>query len=246
MKLAALVSGGKDSIYATYTARMRQGHEIRLLVTVKSLNPESYMYHLPNIELVRLQARAMHLPLILRSTVGAREEELDVLRQALREAKIRYGIEGVVSGAIYSNYQRSRIERICEELELESVTPLWGRDPRALWQEMFDAGFEVIITAVAAYGLSDEWLGRLMDRDALRELCDLCHRCRVSTVGEGGEFETLVINCPLFDGRIRIVRWHTVWDDKTLNGQFIVDDAFLERVGRREWMQPSLPHYCPE
>jgi len=225
VKLAALVSGGKDSLYATYIASKR--HEIRVLVAIKSLNPDSYMYHVPNIDLVRLQAKSMRLPLVFHHSAGAKEAELSDLRDALREAKIRYGIDGVVSGAIFSNYQRSRIERICNDLGLVSLAPLWRRDPEELWNEMFDAGFEVIITAVAAYGLTDEWLGRLIDRNAVKELCNLHGVCYVCTAGEGGEFETLVINCPLFNERIRILQSHTVWDDKTQSGQFIVDDAVL-------------------
>ena len=116
MKLAALVSGGKDSLYATYIASKR--HEICVLVAIKSLNPDSYMYHVPNIDLVKLQAKSMRLPLIFRHSTGAKEAELNDLRDALREAKIRYRIDGVVSGAIFSNYQRSRIERICNDLGL--------------------------------------------------------------------------------------------------------------------------------
>ncbi|MHC1600150.1 MAG: diphthine--ammonia ligase, partial [Candidatus Methanospirareceae archaeon] len=196
MKLAALVSGGKDSLYAMYLAG--KSHEIRVIVTIKSLNPESYMYHVPNIDLVKLQAKAMRLPLILKQSMGKKEEELIDLKEALLEAKARYGIEGVVSGAIFSNYQRGRIDGICNELGLKSLAPLWKRDPKELWNEMFEAGFEVIISAVAAYGLTEEWLGRYVDRNAFDTLCDLHGTCYVCTGGEGGEFETLVVYCPLF------------------------------------------------
>ncbi|MHC1635041.1 MAG: diphthine--ammonia ligase [Candidatus Methanospirareceae archaeon] len=225
MKLAALVSGGKDSLYATYLASRE--HEVCVLVAIKSLNPESYMYHVPNIDLVKLQARAMRLPLIFRHSMGEKEEELVDLKHALSEAKGEYGVEGVVSGAIFSNYQKKRIDRICNELGLRSLTPLWRRKPEELWDEMFEAGFEVIISAVAAYGLTEEWLGRLIDREAFEKLCDLHGICYICTAGEGGEFETFVLDCPLFKEKIVVEKSRKIWDEKTQSGQLVIEKAML-------------------
>jgi asparagine synthase (glutamine-hydrolysing) len=204
-----------------------KSHEIRVIVTIKSLNPESYMYHVPNIDLVKLQAKAMRLPLIFKQSMGKKEEELIDLKEALSEAKSQYGIEGVVSGAIFSNYQKGRIDGICNELGLESVAPLWKRNPKELWNEMFEAGFEVIISAVAAYGLTEEWLGRYVDRNAFDTLCDLHGTCYVCTGGEGGEFETLVVYCPLFGERVIVKKSRKVWDEKTMSGQLIIEKAYL-------------------
>ena len=223
MRLAALVSGGKDGLYAAYLAGKRD--EISVVVAIKSLNPESYMYHVPNIDLVRLQAETMQLPLIFKETSGVKEEELSDLKAALAEAKTRYGVEGVVSGAIYSNYQKKRIDNICDELGLKSLSPLWKRNPKELWNEMFEAGFEVLISAVAAYGLTEDWLGRVMDREAFEELCDLHGICYVCTGGEGGEFETFVTYCPLFKERIVIKESRKVWDKQTMSGQLIIEKA---------------------
>jgi diphthine-ammonia ligase len=225
MKLAALVSGGKDGLYAAYLASKRD--EISVVVAIKSLNPESYMYHVPNIDLVELQAETMQLPLIFRETLGAKEEELSDLKAALAEAKTRYGVEGVVSGAIYSNYQKKRIDDICDELSLRSLSPLWKRNPGELWNEMFKAGFEVLISAVAAYGLTEDWLGRVMDREAFEELCDLHGTCYVCTGGEGGEFETFVTYCPLFKERIVIEKSRKLWDKQTISGQLIIEKAAI-------------------
>ena len=225
MKLAALVSGGKDGLYAAYLAG--KSHEIRVIVTIKSRNPESYMYHVPNIDLVKLQAETMRIPLIFKQSLGKKEEELLDLKAALAEAKAQYGIEGVVSGAIYSKYQKERVDRICTELGLESLAPLWKRNPQELWNEMFDAGFEVIISAVAAYGLTEDWLGRYVDKTAFDTLCDLHGTCYVCTGGEGGEFETLVVYCPLFEKRILVRKSRTEWDEITMSGQLIIEKTIL-------------------
>jgi diphthine-ammonia ligase len=228
MKLAALVSGGKDGLYAAYLAGKR--HEIRVIVAIKSRNPESYMYHVPNIGLVKLQAETMRIPLIFRESEGKKEEELEDLKAALAEAKAQYGIEGVVSGAIYSKYQKERVDRICTELGLESLAPLWKRNPQELWHELFDTGFEVIISAVAAYGLTEDWLGRYVDKTAFDTLCDLHGTCYVCTGGEGGEFETLVVYCPLFEKRIVVQKSRPEWDDITMSGQLVIEEAALVSV----------------
>ena len=216
-------------MYAAYLAGKSEEDEIAAIVAIKSLNPESYMYHVPNIDLVRLQAESMQIPLIFKETIGKKEEELSDLSDALAEAKAEYGVEGVVSGAIYSNYQKERVDRICYELGLLSLAPLWKRNPKELWNEMFDAGFEVMIAAVAAYGLTEEWLGRRVGREVFNELCDLHGTCYVCTGGEGGEFETFVTNCPLFEARVVVVESRKVWDEPTMSGQLVIENARLVR-----------------
>lgn len=216
-------------MYAAYLAGKSEEDEIAVIVAIKSLNPESYMYHVPNIDLVRLQAESMQIPLIFKETVGKKEAELLDLSDALAEAKAEYGVEGVVSGAIYSNYQKERVDRVCYELGLLSLAPLWKRNPKELWNEMFDAGFEVMIAAVAAYGLTEEWLGRRVDRERFNELCDLHGTCYVCTGGEGGEFETFVTNCPLFKEEVLVVESRKVWDEPTMSGQLVIETARLVR-----------------
>ena len=131
MKIAALISGGKDSLYAAYQAC--KNNELKCLITLKSVNPESYMFHIPNIELVKLQARAMKLPLIFKKTLGVKEEELKDLENAIKIAIKKYKIKGLVSGAIESNYQKERIENICKKLGIKSITPLWHINPKKYW-----------------------------------------------------------------------------------------------------------------
>jgi len=221
MKLGALFSGGKDSVLAIYTA-FKEGHDVEVLITVKSKNPESYMFHVPNIENAELQAEAMGLPIIVRETEGVKEEELADMELAIRDAVEQYGIEGIVSGAIYSNYQRSRVDRICEGLGVASLSPLWKRRPRDMLEEMVDAGFEVIISAVAAGGLTEEWLGRKFDAKTIDELCELHNTCYVCTGGEGGEFETMVLDGPIFRKKLVVKSAEKKWDGSA--GVYIITD----------------------
>lgn len=225
MRLASLLSGGKDSIYAMYLA-MQEGHEIAVLVSIASYNPESYMFHVPNIHLTKLQAQAMDIPLIFRKTEGVKEEELEDLRAALIEATGVFEIEGIVSGAIFSNYQRSRIDDMAGELGLTSLSPLWRKKPKDLLSEMVGKGFRIIISAVAAGGMGPEWLGVEIDQNVIEELADLHNICYVCTAGEGGEFETLVVDAPIFKKMIKIVDAEKVWDGKS--GVYSIRHAALD------------------
>jgi len=225
MKIAALVSGGKDSILALYEAgRM---HKPVCIIAIKSKNPESYMFHTPAIEMVKLQARAMGLPLVWRETAGEKETELEDLKDALEEAKEKYGAEGIVSGALYSKYQKDRIDALCFDLGLQSIAPLWQSAPVSNWDKMLRLKFEVMITGVAAYGLGQEWLGKVIDKQAVKQLQNLHGTCYVCTGGEGGEFETLVLDCPLFDRKLKVEKSHTEWDEKTQSGVLVIDKAKL-------------------
>ncbi len=224
MNLASLFSGGKDSAYAMFKA-MEEGHKIKALVTISSKNPESYMYHVPNITLTKLQARAMDIPIIYRTTEGVKEEELGDLKIAIEEAIKDHDIEGVVSGAIYSNYQRKRIDDICSQLGIASLSPLWKMKPKAMLRDMVKSGFKIVIAAVAAGGLGPEWLGREIDSQVINELSDLHNTCYVCTAGEGGEFETLVLDAPFFRRQIKIIDAEKSWDGQS--GVYTVKDAKL-------------------
>src|SRR3989338_7366891 len=127
MNLAALISGGKDSLYAMHLAQ-KQGHEIKYIVSVHSENPESYMFHHPNHELVSKQAEIMKIPLIKCKTMGIKEHELEDLEKCLS----KLDIDGVVTGAVASNYQKQRIDKICDNLNIESIALLWQKNPEEL------------------------------------------------------------------------------------------------------------------
>ncbi len=215
MRLAALVSGGKDSLYAMHLVK-KQGHEIKYIVSFISENPDSYMFHVPNAHLVREQAAAMEIPLLQVASSGEKEKELDDIAAALK--KIRREIDGVVSGAVASSYQKSRIDKICGDLGLASFAPLWQQEQEKLLKDMLDSGFVMVITAVAAQGLDESWLGRGIDSATASELLELGRKHRFSAIGEGGEYESFVLDCPLFSERIMVKGAEKIWDAKTRSG----------------------------
>jgi len=203
MKLGILFSGGKDSAYAAYLAK-RKGDELACAIVIKSENKDSYMFHTPSIEKAEKQVSVMDVPLLVHETKGEKEKELKDLKDSIKIAKEKYGIEGVVTGALHSEYQASRIGKICEELGLESINPLWHRDEIGYLNELIDADFDIVITAVAAYPLDGSWLGRKIDNKFIEEVKVLKEKYKIHPAGEGGEFETFVLNCPLFSRGLKI------------------------------------------
>jgi len=183
------------------------------------------MFHHPCIELTKLQAEALGIEHIIQRTKGEKEKELEDLRKVLE--KIKSEIEGVVSGAVESNYQKSRIDAICKKLGLKSISPLWHREPEELLKEEVDSGFEIIITGVFADGFDKNWLGRKIDEKCIEDLKQLNKKYGVHLVFEGGEAETLVTDCPIFKKKIKILNFEKIWDDNTNSGYLEVKKSIL-------------------
>jgi len=211
MKVGVLFSGGKDSTYAAYLARER-GDELACLLTLSPVRPDSYMFHYPNIRWTALQAQTMNLPQVMLETKGVKEEELVDLRKAIETGKRDYSIEAVYTGALASVYQKSRVERICDELDVKGMSPLWQVDPITHLTNLVTNRFEVIVTGVAALGLDESWLGRALDNDAIHDLARMQARYGVNPGLEGGEGETFVLDCPLFDRRIQVASSRKHWE----------------------------------
>lgn len=203
MRLGVLFSGGKDSCYALWNAMQKE--DVVCLISLVSKNPESYMFHTPNIHLVGLQAEAMSLPLIQKTTNGRKEDELTDLHAAIEEAKNNFGIEGVVTGAIASVYQAERIQRICDSVGLWCFNPLWLKDQEELLKEIVSSGFKVVISGVFAYPFDEKWLGREINADTVKELVEMRKTFKISPSGEGGEIETTVLDAPFFKKKIQIL-----------------------------------------
>jgi len=197
MKVGVLFSGGKDSCYAAYKAKQK-GHELACLITMLSKNPDSYMFHTPSIEKTKVQAKAMDLPLILGKTKGEKEKELKDLEKTIKQAVTKHKIKGIVTGAIQSEYQTSRIKEICNKLKLKCINPIWQKDELDYLNELIKNRFKIIIIGVAAYPLDKTWLGKEINRKFVEDAIDLNNKYKIHIAGEGGEFETFVLNCPLF------------------------------------------------
>ena len=223
MRVGVLFSGGKDSSLALFKAGAF--HEIACLVSLISKNPESYMFHVPNIELTKLQAEAIGLPLLQRATKGEKENELEDLEKVLNLAKIEFRIEGVVTGAIRSVYQSTRIQRVCEALGLQCLNPLWMKDQIELLNELVRNGFKVIVSGVFAYPLDESFLGKVIDSEMIEGLREIAEKYGLNPAGEGGEIETTVLDAPFFRKRMEILDYEVSF--KGNSGVFKIKKARL-------------------
>ena len=225
MKLGALFSGGKDSTLAVHLITEKKLHHITCLITMVSKNKESYMFHTPNINITELQAQALGLPLISVITEGQKEKELTDLENAILQAKTQYGIEGIITGAVESTYQTSRIQKICDKLQLKGYNPLWKYNQKTLLEELIERKFTVIISGVFAHPLDASWLGKTLTHDLLEHLLKLSEEYGLSITGEGGEIETTVLDAPLFKQKIEITDFENKWEHTS--GIYIIKKAHL-------------------
>ena len=203
MNCVLLFSGGKDSTYAAYLAK-KHGNKLSCLISIVSENPDSYMFHTPSITKVKRQSDIMNIPLMVQETKGQKEEELRDLEFIIQKAKTKYKIEAVVTGSVESAYQASRVQKICDNLELECFNPLWQKDQFELLYDLTDSKFKIIITGVFAYPLDETWLGREINEEFIKEVTTLYEKYKINPAGEGGEFETFVLGCPLFAKELKI------------------------------------------
>ena len=162
------------------------------------------MFHTPAIEHVKKQAEMMGIPLISRETAGEKEKELTDLKRAIEKAVVKYNIQGIVSGAVESVYQSTRIQRICDELKIVCFNPLWQKDQVELLQDLIKDKFEAVIAGVFAYPLDQKWLGRKINDSFIEKIKEMNRKYSISPAGEGGEFESFVIDCPLFKKALKI------------------------------------------
>ncbi|MEK6741961.1 MAG: diphthine--ammonia ligase [Nanoarchaeota archaeon] len=203
MKLGILFSGGKDSAMAAYLVK-KEGNEIVCLITIHSENSDSYMFHTPSISKTEKQAEVMGLPLLIKKTKGVKEDELKDLEDAIKSAIKKYRIQGIVTGALHSDYQSSRIKKICDNLKITCMNPLWHKDEFEYLNELIKNKFRVIITGVSAYPLGASWLGREIDDKFIEDVRELHKKYKIHPAGEGGEFESFVLDCPLFKKPLKV------------------------------------------
>ena len=220
MRVAVLATGGKDSALALYRV-LKMGYEVKYLACMIPMREDSWMFHYPNIHLVDLFADAAGIPLAKAETSGIKEKEVGDLKRLIEGLDV----DSIVSGAIASVYQKSRIEKICEQLRLKCIAPLWHENPLNILKEIVDLKFDVIVTGVYAYSFSEEWLGRKIDSATIEALIELNRRYGISLVGEGGEYETLVLDAPFFKKRIKIIEAEKIW--KNQSGSFLITKAKL-------------------
>lgn len=192
MSWAALTSGGKDSILSCQKA-IDSGKDVRYMVTARPENRDSYMFHSANLDAVPVMARVAGMEYVEIETHGRKEEELADLKVGLAGLDI----DGLIAGAVASEYQAQRVKTITDKLGLELFTPLWHMDTEQLLDEVAER-MDAIIVVTAAEGLDEKFLGAHFNKDLIGRLKRVAAARRINLAGEGGEYESLTLNAPFF------------------------------------------------
>lgn len=225
MKFVALISGGKDSFFNILQCKLN-GHQ---LVALANLHPadkrndeiDSFMFQTVGHSVIDYYEECVGVPLHKRAITGGstnvaleyvptQHDEIEDLYELLKEVKKAHpDVEGVSCGAILSHYQRTRVENVCDRLGLTSLAYLWQLDQSELMNAMCDLGLDARLVKVAAIGLTEKHLGKLIS-----EMCPILTKLNqmydVHVCGEGGEFETLVLDAPFFLKQLHIVSLEVV------------------------------------
>jgi diphthine-ammonia ligase len=197
------------------------GHEIPYIVNIIPECKESWIFHTPNLGMVPLMAESMGVKLISGRSTGTEESDMAGLRAALEGLDV----EGVVTGAIWSDYQWDRMNIVCGDLGLKLIAPLWRKDQDMLMDELLRSGIKAIIVGCYAEGFDESWLGRNIDESAVRDLKILRSEYSISIMGEGGEYESMTLDSPMNSRPLSIVRSEKEW--KKDNGTLSVKEACL-------------------
>jgi uncharacterized protein (TIGR00290 family) len=202
MKVVSLWSGGKDSCFACYKAKI-SGDEIIALFNFTDNQGENSLSHNLPAKIIAKQAELIGIPLMQKAM--PKETYREEFKSLIYEWKNKAGIQGIVFGDIYLKEHKDWIDQVCKELGVEAILPLWGRETRELILEITKSGFKSIVVAVKADLLGKEWLGRVIDNKFVDELKPGMDPC-----GEKGEFHTLVVDGPIFKKPIKIVKAEAV------------------------------------
>jgi ABC transporter with metal-binding/Fe-S-binding domain ATP-binding protein len=196
-KTGVLFSGGKDSCLALYKYGIEN---IDVLLNIVPENIDSWMFHAPIPGLLKKQAEMLNLPLITLQSKGEKDKELGDLKKLIEKSRIKK----MIIGGIKSNYQGSRIKKICSELGVELEAPLWNYNVEKLWGELLENNFDVVITKISCEGIGKEFIGKIINWRRYEELKKLAEKFKFSLDFEGGEAETSVLYMPKFKNRIKI------------------------------------------
>jgi len=198
-------SGGKDSCLACYEA-IRQGYRVSYLVNFISKEYQRVSFHGTEARLIQLQSEALGIPLLQQETSWDNYEP--AFKQAV-SSLIPEGIEGMVFGDIYLEEHKQWVERVCGELGIKALEPLWGWTTEEVLHTFIGNGFEAVVVSAQADLIGPEWVGQPVSRPFL----DYLRSKNIDLCGENGEYHTLVINGPIFNKKIELTKTDKVLKD---------------------------------
>jgi uncharacterized protein (TIGR00290 family) len=197
MKAFASWSGGKDCMLAVYRYLQTIDHEMAYLVNMCDVDGEQSRSHGINKSFIRSQAQAMNIPIVQQATDFRGYESC--FKAVITDLK-KEGVTAGVFGDIYLVEHRIWIERVCKELDIDPIFPLWENDTKALLKEFVEEGFKAFTVAVNKQKLNKNWIGRELDRSFFNDITTMEN---IDPCAENGEYHTFVYDGPIFSNPVK-------------------------------------------
>ncbi len=224
MKVAVMYSGGKDSTMALKYA-LDQGWEVESLISVKPKSTESFLYQYATVEWTNLSGDALGIPVInLKSEKIGAVEEANELEQIFGKLQV----DAILVGGV--GLQETQIrewKRVAKKFGIDLIVPYEKLTSEELFDKTIDSGFDIMLTDVATDGLGPEWIGKKLNKENSDEFKELSKKFGFDILGEGGYYNTFVMDGPIFKKQIQVLNSRKVWDNKTSSGYMEIQDAKL-------------------
>jgi len=223
LRVSCLVSGGKDSIYALWCALHQ--YEVVAIINFVSEKSESLLFHIPNSKYVSLIADMFSIPLIsIKIKSNDLKEEIKQLVDAIGKSET----EAIITGGIRSEFQRYHFNRAAFLANVKCFNPLWRLSPKLIIQDLINNHFEIILISVSSMGLDQNFLGKKLTPRLINKIRDISYGSDLMITGEGGEYESFVLDAPFFPSRIVIQETQIHWDKFREEGYLEIINAKLE------------------
>jgi diphthine-ammonia ligase len=206
MSYLASWSGGKDCCFAVYQAT-QQGHEISHLANFITGGDRRVNAHGMVSGLLKLQSECIGIPLIQKhTTFDSYEQEFKETVKSL----IPGGVEGMIFGDIYVQEHKDWVDRVCKEINITALEPLWHRDTEDIMADFINAGFKSVVVSARSELIEENWIGKIIDTSYV----DYLRRKNIDVCGENGEYHSLVIDGPIFKKPMELLESRVINKDK--------------------------------
>lgn len=203
MRICCLFSGGKDSSYSLHRMLL-SGFEVPVLLTVRSKDPDSWLYQTPGMEISHLFSDLTKIETEILDSPPDKDREREVLTDKLRELKQRFRLDAICTGALLSDYQRMIFSHAAYDAGLISYTPIWRKDGIRYLDDLVGSDFQFILLSYSSAGFDPQDLGRIVDGEMKDRFLRIAEKWRSHPAFEGGEAETLVLSAPLYSKRLEV------------------------------------------
>jgi diphthine-ammonia ligase len=202
MKVAVSWSGGMESALSCHKA-LKQGHDVAYLVVFVAETWPAFCHPLPIMD---LHSKALGIPLL---KLEVKEPYEQSYREAISHLIDKKGIEGIVTGDIYvvDDVHGRWMDKVTKGLDISVIMPLWNQDTSKVLDEEISSGFRSIFTCLGQQWFTEEWLGRELNKNSVKDLRALAKETGMDPCGENGEYHTMTIDGPIFKEIIEISKF---------------------------------------